>query len=210
MHMDKKLIALPILITIAFSVIGLGMAHWSDMIRINGKVEMASLTLAFKEIEPCTEYHWKNGVRYPGEPAGKDVATPTSTLEEPITDVHTGKSGFEKMHIKIENAYPCYEVHCTFVVHNIGAMALDITGLTITDPTGYLTWTGSGTSADPWVGINPDGDEVLNVWSVNLVGEQLEPCEDEKAELDTHIKQDAEECHTYQFEVGIEYEQYDP
>ena len=208
--MDKKLIALPILIIIGLSVIGVGMAHWSDMIRINGKVEMASLTLAFREIEPPVEYHWKDGVRYPGEPAGKDVATTTSSLDEPITDVHSGKSGFEKMHIKIENAYPCYEVHCTFIVHNIGTMALDITALTITDLTGHLTFTGSGITADPWVGVNPDGKEVINVLSVNLVGEQLEPCQDEKAELDTHLKQDAEECHTYQFVVGIIYEQYDP
>lgn len=208
--MNKKLVALPMLIAIALSIAGFAYAHWSDEIRINGEVHMASLTLAFREVEPCVEYHWKDGVRYIGEPLGKDVATPDSWLEQPITDVHSGKSGFEKMHINITNAYPCYEVHCTFVVHNIGTMPLDITGMSITDLTGALTWRGSGTTADPWVGTDNRGEDVINVLSVNLVGEQLHPCEDEKAELDLHMKQPAEECHTYYFEVTIEYEQYDP
>lgn len=210
MHVNKKLIALPLLIAIALSIAGYAYAHWYDEIKINGRVEMGSCTLAFMELEPCVEYYWKDGVRYPGEPRGKDVADPDCWLDELVTDIHTGKSGYKKMHIEVVNAYPCYEVHCTFVVRNIGTIPLHITGMTIIDPTGYLTFRGSGTYPDPWVGIDPDGFEVINIWSINLVSEQMEPCMPEKAELDLHVKQDALECHHYYFEVTIEYEQYDP
>lgn len=210
MHVDKKLLALPVLTMIMLSIVGFAYAHWSDVININGTIKMSSLTLAFREVEPPVEYHWKDGVRYIGEPMGKEVAETTSTLEQPVTDPHTGKSGFEKMHIAVTNGYPCYEVHCTFVLHNIGSMPLHIVGRTIEDPTGELTFTGSGTTLDPWVGVDVDGNEVLNVLIVNLVSIQLEPCMDTKAEIDTHIKQDAQECHTYQYEVTIMYEQYDP
>jgi len=210
MHVNKKLIALPLLIAIALSIAGYAYAHWYDEIKINGEVHMASCTLAFMELEPCVEYYWKDGVRYPGEPMGKEVANPTSWLTEEVTDVHSGKTGWKKMYILVENAYPCYEVHCTFVVRNIGTIPLDITGMTIIDLTGELTFTGRGTYDDPWVGKNAAGDEVINIWSINLVGEQMEPCIPEKAELDMHLKQPSEECHHYFFEVAIEYEQYDP
>jgi hypothetical protein len=219
MHINKKLIALPLLIAIALSIAGYAYAHWSDAIRINGRVHMASCTLAFMELEPPVEYYWKDGVRYLGEPRGKDVANTTSWLSEIVYDPHSNKTGYEKMHILVVNAYPEYEVHCTFVVRNIGTMPLDIIGMTITDLTGYLTFAGNGTVPNPWRGFvdkdqdgvqDPDEPTVINIWSIDLVGEQLEPCVPEKAELDMHIKEEAEECHTYHFEVTISYEQYDP
>lgn len=210
--MNKKLVALPLLIAIALSIAGFAYAHWYDEIKINGRVEMGAMTLVFLELEPPVEYHWKDGERYPGEPRGKEVANTTSWLDQNVTDPHTGKKGYKKMHILIQNAYPEYEVHCTFVVRNIGNVPLDVTGMTITDPTGTLTFAGSGTHMDPWRGFvdknqngiqDPDEPTVINIWSINLIGEQLEPCEPEKAELDIHIKQEAEECHTYRFEVTI-------
>ncbi|GAG82033.1 unnamed protein product [marine sediment metagenome] len=56
--------------------------------------------------------------------------------------------------------------------------------------------------------VDADGVEIINFDFVNLIGMQLEPCNDTKAEVDVHIKQDAEECHTYSFKVVIDAIQY--
>jgi len=207
MYVDKKLIALPILTIIALSIIGVGVAHWSDLININGTINMGSLTLAFVEIEPCVEYHWKDGVRYLGEPMGKDVAKPTCWLDEPVTDPHTGKSGWEKMHILIENAYPSYEVHCTWVIDNIGSVPLDVIAFKIYDPTGELTWV--ETAVGEGYFVDAAGKTILNVMITNTrLPYQLDPCNRNKSETDIHVKQDALECHKYQFVIEIVYSQW--
>jgi len=207
MHINKKLIALPILIAIALSVAGYAYAHWSDVIYINGTVHMANMTLAFTTQEPPIIYE-------PPEPKGKDVGWTEAYYDGLFQDDHTGKWGYEECIIIIHNAYPCYEVGVVFVVENIGLLPLHVYGWEITDPTGTLTW-------DPIKGalVDADGKEIINIGIVDLVCKQIEP-EDvpgtpehenkAKAEIDLHIKQDALECHTYYFKVGILYEQYDP
>jgi len=207
MHANKKLIALPIIIAIVLSMAGFAYAHWSDLININGRIEMGSCTLAFVELEPCVEYYWKDGVRYLGEPMGKDVGKPHCELLEPITDPHTGKSGFEKVHILIENAYPCYEVHCTFVIRNIGNVPLDLIAFNIYDPTGELTWVPRGVGVGDFV--DAGGTPILNIEIVNTaLPRQFDPCYPEKLEIDTHAKQDALECHHYQYVVELIYTQW--
>jgi hypothetical protein len=207
MKVNKKLIALPLLIAIALSIAGFAYAHWSDEIKINGEIHMGSLTLAFIEIEPPVEYYWKGGVRYPGEPMGKDVATTTSTLEEPITDPHSGKSGWKKLGITITNGYPEYEVHCTFIIDNIGTTPLDIVGFNIYDPTGTFTWVSTGVGIGYFT--DASGKPMVDVELVNtFIPYQLDPCNKDKMEIDIHLKEDALECHTYQFVVEILYSQW--
>jgi len=206
MHMDKKLIVLPILVTIALSITGFGVAHWTDMIYINGTINMANMTLAFTTQEPPFIYEVP-------EPKGKDVGWTEGYYDKLFQDTHTGKWGYKEFIIIIHNAYPSYEVHCVFVVENVGILPIHIYGYEITDPSGTLTW-------DLLKGalVDANGNEIINVRIVDLISRQIEPEDNPltpevdnkaKAEIDLHIKQDALECHTYYFKVGILYEQYE-
>ena len=69
---NKKLAAIPLLIAIALSVFGFVYAHWSDMVYIEGTVEMGSLTLAFDYVEPpgCDEYYWNYSATPPNKVPG--------------------------------------------------------------------------------------------------------------------------------------------
>jgi len=205
MRVEKRMIALPAMIMVMLSMTGVAVAHWSDSIQIEGTVHMASMTLAFDNREPpiCTEFHEVDGVLVPGELCGKDVGKTTCYYQGVITDPHTGKWGYENMIIIIDNAYPCYRVHCTTIVHNIGLIPVDITGFVITDPTGTLTWDNT-----LWALVDNEGRPIINVEHVNLIGEQIDPCNREKSEFDFHIKQDAQECHTYYFKISIVYTQW--
>jgi len=212
MHIDKKMLVLPILIMMAFAILGFAIAHWSDVIYINGTVHMGSMTLAFKEIEPPVEYkRLPDGTLDPTEGGKPWVCNTTSYLTRPIRDVHTNKTGYEKLWINITNAYPCYEVHQTFILHNIGSIALDVIDYNITDPTGTLVWVRNTTDPTKFRGDlvdNSTGLEIpiINIEIVNsILPQQYVPCQENKMEIDIHIKQEAKECHTYYFEVGIVY-----
>jgi len=205
--MKKKLIALPLLTAIALSLVGFVYAHWSDVIYANGTIKMANMTLAFTTQEPPLVYE-------PPEPKGKDVGWTEAYYIGLFQDDHTGKWGYKECIIIIHNAYPCYDVGVVFVVENIGILPLHVYGFDITDPTGTLIW-------DPTQGalVDANGKPIINIGIVDLVCKQIEPEDDpatpekenkSKAEIDLHIKQDALECHTYYFRVGILYEQYDP
>ncbi|GAI44379.1 unnamed protein product, partial [marine sediment metagenome] len=48
-----------------------------------------------------------------------------------------------------------------------------------------------------------------HIWHTSLVGEQIDPGDTVKAEFKFHIARDAEEGHTYRFEIAIVYDQWD-
>lgn len=210
MHIEKKMLVLPVLIMMALSMTGVAMAHWRDSIQLKGKISMGSLTLAFstpRDPEPeVVEWHiLDNGDRERGEPCGKEVAVTTAVYENWIVDEHTGKGGYKTLVITIDNAYPCYEPHVWFVLHNIGTTPMDIENYLVSDPTGELTpvcrWELDAFLCDL---EDENGVPVINLAIVNGgLPFQLDPCYDEKMEIDIHIKQEALECHTYQFEVMI-------
>lgn len=217
MHAEKKMLVLPVLIIMALSITGVSVAHWTDNIRIEGTVSMASLTLAFDNINPAGFPENPAAVEFHdgevGERCGKDVAKTTIVLENLITDHKTGKSGYTVARITIENAYPCYDVHWTNpIFHNIGSIGAKIVGFNVSG-TG-LNWTiifeipGEGTV----VGMLENavtGENVIRISIVDLPENvNFEPCERKKeGEIDIHIEQDAEECHTYEFLILILYEQ---
>ena len=219
----KKLAAMALLIAIALSMFGFVYSAWTDYITINGTVNMGSLTLAFDYYEPpgCKEY-WLNhttGQLNEGEFEGKNVAN-CSVYFDPdslIVDEHTGKQGYKRLIIEINNAYPQYYVHTTFKIHNIGTIPICVYGVSFTgekrDNEGNLVY---NLTAVSWIedsnkivgeiyedvdgsGDVSDGDIlVINFVVVNHnFPFQLDPCHDNKMELDIDFKQEAEECHTY-------------
>jgi len=219
---NKKIAAIMLIIAITLSALGLAYAHWSDTATIHGNIQMGTLTLAFvtTEAPSATEYYfdpvskmWKTG-----EKDGKDVGSCSAEYEDPITDIHTGKPGYKLLNITINNAYPQYAVHTTFRAHNIGTVPLCIYGVSLVGEkktsTGthvrnlildwwvnttsghiegeiYEDWDSSGT-------VTPGDILVMNFEIVDtLFPLQIEPCHDEKMEIDIDFKQEAEQCHAY-------------
>ena len=211
---SKLLGITPLMLVVMLSIVGVAYSHWMDSITIEATVNMGSLTLAFYSYEPpaCLEYHEVDGKLFPGECEGKDVGKCEAWYDDPVTDDHTGKSGYKTLVINITNAYPQYIVHVIFVIHNIGTIPIDVAGFNITGEKRKgdeyicdLLWDGSGL----WEDLNKNGvidtgdKEVINLSITDNMPFQLDPCNKNKMEIDFEFKQEAEECHTYIIVVTI-------
>jgi hypothetical protein len=225
---NKKIAALALIIAIALSAFGFVYAHWSDLVTMQGSVNMGCLTLAFSTAEAptCAEYY-ENPAPPPellvGEWEGKDVGYCNASYSEFITDVHTGKEGFKVLNIAVNNSYPQYHVHTTYIVHNIGTVPLYVYGLELTgekkDSTGAVIYNLVMNSS-----INADGEIVGDIYEdvddsgtvtagdilvINVLVKdiafplQLEPSSSDKEEIDLDFKQEAEQCHTYALHFSL-------
>ena len=217
---NKKIGAMTLVIAITLSIFGFAYAHWSDMVTIQGRVEMGSMTIVWDVDEEPYLIALDNE---PQLPVPKNVSWGEAYYdnESRVDDVHTGKWGYKILVFKIYNAYPQYEIRFTNVaVHNIGTIPVHITGINVWDPTTELNW--NWTSPPPstpatgffWKDFNNStdydaGEAIMNVAIKNFVSIQLHPCNSTKGEVDIDFKQPAEECHTYQFKISIEAIQWD-
>ena len=194
------MIAIPIIVMITLSIAGLAYAHWTDLIKINGIVNTGTLNIGFVDVL-CADKEYK-------EDLPKDVADCDCWLDEKVTDVHTNKTGYKKLWVNITNAYPSYYCEVTFVLANLGTIPGVFKNFTLTG-TPPLTFNYLG--GKMWEGIDSDlGKVVFNLEFVNLMDLQLDPCNKTKAEVDIHFKQTAPECHSYEFEIEIGINCWDP
>lgn len=214
----KKIGVIALTLVLALGVLGVGYAHWSQTLYIDTTVKTGTLIVGFQEVIPSEDPEVEN----------KDVGSITAILDTQKGthwDEYTGTylPIYEKVLVTIDNAYPCYGVHIVFTVANGGTIPADVTAVNLSDPSGELKfqWTtpppaspavgffwkdfnGNGVYDPP--GIDPvvdPGEKIISVKFVNLVGHQLDPCDEEKAELDLHIEQAAEQGHTYKFLATI-------
>ena len=221
---NKKIAAIMLIIAITLSAVGIVYAHWSDTATINGNIQMGTLTLAFTTAEsPVATEYYHNPVPggFPewilGEAEGKDVGSCSANYRDLITDVHTGKEGYKTLNITIDNAYPQYAVHTTFISHNIGTVPLFIYGVSLVgekkDHTGAHIYdlvmntsidSNGHIAGDIWEDVDDSGTVsagdmlVMNLLLVDtLYPLQIDPCHSEKQEIDIDFKQEAEMCHTY-------------
>jgi predicted ribosomally synthesized peptide with SipW-like signal peptide len=221
---NKKIAAIMLIIAITLSAVGIVYAHWSDTATINGEIKMGTLTLAFTTAEsPVATEYYHNPVPggFPewilGEAEGKDVGSCSANYRDLITDVHTGKEGYKTLNITIDNAYPQYAVHTTFISHNIGTVPLFIYGVSLVgekkDHTGAHIYDlvmntsidiDGHIAGDIWEDVDDSGTVsagdilVMNLLLVDtLYPLQIDPCHSEKQEIDIDFKQEAEMCHTY-------------
>lgn len=201
----KKIGIIALTLVLALGSLGVGYAHWSDQLYVEGTVKGGQLMVGFSEalINETHENPNPPPEMLDGEYLGKEVGETTCEFVGYRECVHTGKYGYEGILVTITDAYPCYQSHITFVVDNLGTIPVIFEGVTIIDPTGELTY-------DPTLEalVDADGTEIINFDFVNLIGWQLDYCEDTKAEIDVHIKQDAKEHYTYKFRVEIDAIQY--
>jgi hypothetical protein len=222
---NKKIAAIALIIAIALSAFGLVYAHWSDMVTIDGVIEMGSLTLSWDWVEPpgCTEYYMDPvaGQLVVGEWEGKEVGDCSAEFVDEIYDVHSDKWGYKKLIISVTNAYPQYYAFTTAKLHNIGTVPLFVYGFEITgekrDSTGALIynllWYDPDGDWDGELWEDVDGDGLVNpavdILVINLLVQnaqwplQIDPNNKEKIEIDMDFKQEAEECHTYTIDITV-------
>jgi hypothetical protein len=220
---NKKIAAIALIIAITLSAFGLVYAHWSDMVTIDGVVEMGSLTLAFDYVEPpiCTEFYMNEaGQLVQGEWEDKEVGDCDARYEEYVYDVHSEKEGYKRLVIEVLNAYPQYYVYTTAKLHNIGTIPLFVYGFEITgekrDSAGTLIYNliwddpDGDWAGELWEDVDGSGDVtagdilVINLLIQNTVWPlQIDPCNKEKIEVDMDFKQEAEECHTYTIDITV-------
>ena len=204
---NKRIVAIPLMLIIALSIVGFAFATWWDYVQIEGTIHMGSLTIGFTELT-CVEKYIDptTGLKANGEWLGKDVGKVDCELRDLIEDPHTLKVGYETAYVEITNAYPSYQVHIIFAIKNLAKIPVHFVEIRAEDPTGELIWDEAQSCF--WKDFDGDGvkdpDEIIiNVDVVNLICIQLDYCEDTKAEVDLHFKEDAEECHTYHFKFTI-------
>ena len=219
----RKLAAILLLMAMMLSSLGLVYSAWTDTLLVEGTVNMGSLTLAFDYKEPpeCHEYYLdEDGQLQKGEWEGKDVGSVSCRYEDLIEDPHTGKKGYKTLVIVVDNAYPQYIVHTTFLLHNIGTVPLSVYKYNITgekrDSEGNLVYNllwydpNGDYIGSLWEDVNGNGvvdpgvdKEVINLRITNALPTQIDPCRTDKREIDMDFKQEAQECHTYIIRVTI-------
>lgn len=218
----KKIALISLALVLALGSLGLGYAHWSDQLYVEGDVSSGTVTLAWDiSEEPFLGYT-------DNEPPEKDTAWGEIYYDHAtyVQDPCSLKEGYKNMVLTVHEAYPCYEIHFTTVrIHNIGTIPVILTGFDVYDPTGELnfTWTVPPPASPAvgyfWKDFNGDGvcqlddEEVINFEIVNFVGTQLHACESVKGEVDLHFKQPMEQCHTYYFSIdfgGVQWNKYEP
>jgi len=118
---------------IALSIVGFGYAHWTDMVRINGVVNLGSMTVGFTRI--VAEWDKENWLEYYdlADPI-KDVGETWCWLEEPERDVHTNKTVYKKLWCYVNNSYGDYWGINKFTIDNAGTIPVVIKNITITIP----------------------------------------------------------------------------
>jgi hypothetical protein len=219
----KKLMVLPIIVMIALAGTGIAFAHWKDQLYIQGVVAGGTCRVVIDTYEEpdCNEKYW-DPVRQTlanGEYLGKDNAQCDVQVGGLVTDVHSGKSGYEWLNVVINGAYPSYRAHVTFLFHNIGTIPIWICNFVLM---GYKT-TKEDVVVCPLVFVrtNPGDTDLIegkifedygwdgytggldDVEVINVVVQnnkfpfQLDPCNSDKGEIDFHFKQASQQCHRY-------------
>ena len=208
----KKIVLLSLALVLALGSLGVGYAMWSDTVTIDGTVGVAEMVIGFQEITPSEEPEYMD----------KDWVGSFDAWGEIVVGTHWSDYWQEDMDIYdkivavVDNGYPGYSTHLVFTVANGGTIPVHITSFTLIDPTGELDflWI-TPPPATPAVGVfwkdfdgdtarNPDeSEDIIRVQLVNLVSHQLEPCDEEKAELDFLILQPAEQNHQYKILATI-------
>ena len=152
---------------VALAVMGMGYAHWSQTLYINGTVTTGKLCVGIAA----------TGTNDPGNATdpGKDkhVGATESVNVGDVKCSHNGTNYYEEIMYVITNAYPCYNSTGYFQIANCGTIPVNITGVSCT----YNT-------------------TALEVTVSDITG-QLDPCNVINGTIDFHVKQEAEQNKTY-------------
>ena len=110
----KKVGLIGLVLVLALAVVGIGYAHWSKDLFIDGEINTGTLCAEWIEVEA-----WDT------EPDDKDFSEIVCTVdtEDPLT-----------LNVTVINGYPCIDYYNVVQIHNCGTIPLHVTGITIDNP----------------------------------------------------------------------------
>jgi hypothetical protein len=208
-RMNKKIMATFAVLIVALSVIGFAYAHWSGQLFIEGTVHMGELIFGFTDVGPCGDGKLVNGEIVP---EAIYIGNITCEKLEPETSVHLTppKTVYKRLNITITKAYPEYVAWCNFTLDNGGTIPLDVVMYCVSVDTGDgLRWHWKGDMIEGYKDLNDnkewdEGEPILiNIWFEPLFFGQIDSCQSKNSRIYIHIKEPAEPCHTYKFEISI-------
>ena len=110
---------------VALAVMGMGYAHWSQTLYINGTVTTGKLCVGIADMGTNDPPNTKD----PGK--DKDVGK-TISMNVSEKCEHNGTKYYEEVVYVITNAYPCYNSTGYFRIANCGTIPVNITGVSCT------------------------------------------------------------------------------
>ncbi|RLI26051.1 hypothetical protein DRO58_05855 [Candidatus Bathyarchaeota archaeon] len=202
--MNRKLVAIPILLVFALMLTGFAYAHWSETLTITGTVDTGELDWEFctpitcLDIEGTNDYgadcEWNNWQ------GNKDVGGPTE-LELKDTD---GDGDDDTLIVTLVNVYPGYFESITFHVHNNGEVPLEFIKVVING--------NEFTSGTPTVFLDLDGDDYddVKIRYLDNIGAQLHPCDTIEISIWILVLQEAPEGQSLTFTIQLIAENWSP
>ena len=197
-----------VVLMVALAGIGVGYAHWSQTLTIEGTVKTGELDWEFSSFlildpwegpGPPPDYHCNDG--FTGspylDPDGKNVGWATGVLVD-----SDGDTDNDTLELTLHNVYPCYFNSISVYVHNNGSIPLIIERVIISSAYETHTLTAIG-----YVALDLDGDGLDDIeiqWGNNF-GLQLEPCQTPDPEISfwIHVLQAAPQGETLSFTMEI-------
>lgn len=221
--MKVKNAAIPLILAVILSTLGLAFAAWTDQVVVTGTAKMGTVTLAFDYVEPPDirkmYFDRELGQLVEGEYLGKEVASASASYDDYVMDTHTDKDGYKKLIITVNNAYPCLHVFTTYKLHNIGTIPVMVYEY-IVYAEKYSSETGEKKCdlvmipqpSDEFLlfedyngnGVQDEGENTV-IWMrmTNSLPVQIDPCFSDKREFDLHFLQPAQQCHIYKIFIEI-------
>lgn len=152
-------------LVIALGGIGVGYAMWDKTLFIDGTVNTGEVNAEF------TAASGNDTGIDPGY--DKDVANCTVVIDAKDS---------QKLHITINNGYPCYTCVITYTITNTGTIPVMVQALTVPNPIPQVTVT----------------------WTPGIaVGDQIDPGDSRTGTISIHVEQIAGELATYTFDAEI-------
>ena len=217
----KKIGLFSLALVMALGSLGIGYAHWSDQLYINGTVYTGEVLIGFvgQETDDAgTALDPVNTAQVPAcapcPPGDKHVATTTCKLlnqrthctDEPAE--HNGVPQYEKMHITMDNVYPWYNPSVYFDIANCGTIPVVITGATVIKTSVEGTWVKVNIPLPKCtpvqVDLDGDGDDDIAIGFTGPADQQIDPCQVKRFDLHFCFKQELNECTDYDFEIKID------
>lgn len=131
----KKIGLICLALVLALGTVGVGYAHWSKNLYIEGTVNTGEVNLEIISVASDDI-----GID-PGK--DKDVAS-TAVQIDPLDD--------QRVIITVDNGYPCYYNYVHFTVHNNGTIPVKLQSVTVTSAPPEITvsgWDTIGEQVDP-------------------------------------------------------------
>lgn len=220
----KKIGLICLAVVLAVGGLGIGFAHWSDTLYINGTVETGEVLVGFvwQETDDADELldpvnMLQEPVCAPSPPSNKHVATTTCELQLPRTHcdgepaMHDGLVQYGKLHIDMLNVYPGYAPSVYFDIANCGTIPVVITEARIVRLSVDGVWRDVDIALPKCtpVQVDLDGDGLDDDMAIGFSmdplepDQQIDPCETIEYDLHFMFKQELNECTNYDFEIEI-------